>query len=148
MSHASVFLRGDDAYVVSAAKDVAGIFREGDWHIKLTKPSRRELGEVVLSGLAAYRDNVPVTLYVRGVKQPPSQFLAFAGFKSWRAFERGTTYFMIERIDGRIRITPTVAASKGGYLHLPDRGVLCQASAEEIGGCLLGLSGAASSGEV
>ena len=139
MRHASVYLRDDAIYVVSSAKDVFGISHHGEWRVRLAQPaSARELGDAILAALAAYRENIPGTTYVRGAKVPPHPFLLFAGFKSWKAFEKGTTYVMVADTDGRVEIVPSIAGSRGGYLHQPDRAVHCSLNAEEIGRRVLG----------
>jgi hypothetical protein len=137
--HASVYVRDDAIYVVSSAKNVFGISHHGEWRVRLAQPaSARELGDAILAALAAYRDNIPGTTYVRGAKLPPHPFLLFAGFKSWKAFEKGTTYFMVAETEGRAEIVPSTAGSKGGYLHHPDRAVHCPLNADEIGSRVLG----------
>jgi hypothetical protein len=137
MRHASVYVRDDVIYVVSSAKDVFGISHHGEWRVKLTQPvSTRELGDAILAALAAYRENIPGTTYVRGARLPPHSFLLFAGFKSWKAFEKGATYLMVSEKNGRAEIVPSIAAPKGGYLHQPERAVHCPLIAEEIGSCI------------
>lgn len=74
---------------------------------------------------------------MRGVKQPLDPFLAFAGFKSWRAFEKGVRHFSISTTDYGLQITPSVPAPKGGYLYEPDKAVRVPAQADEIGRILL-----------
>jgi hypothetical protein len=90
-----------------------------------------------LETLAAYRENIPGKTYVRGVKEPPHPFLVFAGFKSWKAFEKGATYFMISDSGAGIEITPSVPADKGGYSHQPDKSIRCPAEPEAIGALLV-----------
>jgi hypothetical protein len=92
----------------------------------------------IFAALAAYRGSIPGTTYVRGAKLPPHPFLLFAGFKSWKAFEKDTTYFMVAETDGHAEIVPSTAGSKGGYLHHPDWAVHCPLNAEEIGSRVLG----------
>jgi len=138
MKHAGVYVRDDAIYVVSSAKDVFGISHHGEWRVKLAQPvSAHELGDAILAALAAYRENIPGATYVRGAKPPPHPFLVFAGFKSWNAFEKGTTYLMVSETDGRAEIVPSTAGSRGGYLHHPERAVHCPLNAEEIGSCLV-----------
>jgi hypothetical protein len=144
MRGASVYVRDDYIYVVSSAKDVFGISQHGDWRVKLAQPvSTRELGDAILAALSAYRENVPGTTYVRGakVRSQPHPFLLFAGFKSWKAFEKGATYFNVSEKNGRAEIIPSMAAPRGGYLHQPERAVYCPLSAEEIGSCVVTQAG-------
>ena len=137
MSRASIYYRGDDVYVVSSARDVHGIHRDGEWRVKLARTiSAHDLGEAVLAAFAAYRTDAPARLYVRGTKSPPDAFLLFAGFKSWKAFEKGATYFMLSAIESGIEITPTTAGAKGGYLHHPEQAIRCSREADDIGTCL------------
>jgi hypothetical protein len=98
---------------------------------------RANLGRWVLQALAAFREGVPGKTFVRGVKHPPDPFLAFAGFKSWRAFEKGVRHFSISTTDYGLQITPSVPAPKGGYLYEPDKAVRVPAQADEIGRILL-----------
>lgn len=138
MRKCSAYFRGDKIYVVASAKDIFGIYCKVEPFVRLNRQvEARILGATVLDTLDAYRENVPGTTYVRGVKEPPHPLLVFAGFKSWKAFEKGTTYFMISDLGHEIEITPTVPAEKGGYLHQPDKALRCQAQPEAIGALLL-----------
>ena len=99
--------------------------------------SPQELGQRVLQALDSYHENTPGKTYVRGVRQPLSPFLAFAGFRSWKAFEKGAQHFSISSDDSQVEITPSVSRPQGGYLHQPERAVRCRAHAGQIGGLLL-----------
>lgn len=55
----------------------------------------RELGQAVIAALAAYGENAPGQLYVRGVKRPPDPLLKFAGHRSWKALEKNAQYFTV-----------------------------------------------------
>jgi hypothetical protein len=99
--------------------------------------SPQVLGDKVLQALVSYRENVPGRTYIRGEEQPPSPFLLFSGFRSWRAFEKGALHFSISSNDSEMEITPSVQRPKGGYLHQPERTVRCQAQPGPIGSFLL-----------
>jgi hypothetical protein len=138
---ASIYWRDGVAYVVSADRDVNGIQRDGMWFVRLDAPLiAKPLGEAVLGALAASRDGIPGRLYERGVKQPPSAFLQFTGLKSWKALERGASYFLVAADQDRVRITPSVAAPKGGFLHRRDRGVDCAPNAAAVGAAIIALA--------
>jgi hypothetical protein len=138
MKKCSVYFRGGEIYILASARDVFGIDRNTEPFTRLSRQvAAQELGRVVLDALAAYRENIPGKTYVRGVKEPPHPFLLFAGFKSWKAFEKGASNFMISDVGHEIEIMPTVSAEKGGYLHQPDKALRCQAQPEAIGSLLL-----------
>lgn len=138
MKACSAYFRGGDIYISASARNTFGIHNYSEPFFKLSQPvSPRELGQKVLEALDSYREGVPGRKYVRGVKQPPDPLLVFAGFRSWRAFEKGATHLSITRNDSEVEITPSVASPKGGYLYVPERAARCQANPEEIGGLLL-----------
>jgi hypothetical protein len=138
MKKCSVYFRGGEIYILASARDVFGIDRNVEPFTRLGRQvAALELGRVILDAMAAYRENIPGKTYVRGVKEPPHPFLLFAGFKSWKAFEKGAGYFMISDTGSEIEITPGVPAEKGGYLHQPDKAVRCLAQPEAIGILLL-----------
>jgi hypothetical protein len=140
MRTCSVYFRGSEIHVLASARDVFGIYRTVEPYVKLSRQvAKRELGRVVLETLAAYRENIPGKTYVRGLKEPTHPFLVFAGFKSWKAFEKGATCFMISDSGPGIEIRPSVPTEKGGYVHQPDKSIRCAAEAEAIGALLLDL---------
>jgi hypothetical protein len=137
---ASVFRRGGDIFVHSAARDVHGIHRASEPFFRLSVHDPPVgIGQSVLVALEAFRRGVPGETYVRGAKRPPSPFLIVAAARSWKEFEKGSRLFVISHTDGEIRITitPTIPAPKGGYLHQPDRDVSVPLDAEVIGRALL-----------
>lgn len=138
MKACTVYIRGNDIYLVSLGKNVFGIFHDIEPFFKVSIPvSSRELGERILQVLNSCRENVPAKTYVRGVRQPLSPFLAFAGFRSRKSFEKGAQHFLISSDDSEIEVTPGVHRQQGGYLHQPERAVRCQAQADQIGSLLL-----------
>jgi len=138
MRACGVYFRGDDIYVCASAKNTFGILKDWEPFFKLTQPvSPMELGKRVLDALAAYRDGVPGEMYVKGVKRPVSPFLVFSGFRSWKSFERGATYFSVSNFDSEVTITPSIAAPKGGYLHQPEHSISCARLPGEIGSLLI-----------
>jgi hypothetical protein len=142
MKTSTVYFRGSEIYILASAKDVFGIFQDSEPFYKLPEtPSPEELGQRVLDALAAFREGVPGKTYVRGVKQPPDPFLAFAGFKSWSAFEKGTRHFSVSNSGAEVQITPSIPAPKGGHLHQPDKAVRVPAQADQIGRALLEQAG-------
>lgn len=144
---AFIYWRDDVAYVVSADTNVHGIQHDGSCFVRLEVPvTAQPLGEAVVAALAASRDGTPARLYVRGAKTPPSAFLRFTGFRSWRALERGATYLSVAAEQDRVRITPSVAAPKGGFLHRPDRSVECALHADAIGTAVIALVAGATRG--
>jgi hypothetical protein len=138
MKACTVYIRGNDIYLVSMGKNVFGIFHDIEPFFKISIPvSSRQLGERILQVLDSCRENVPAKTYVRGVKRPPSPFLAFAGFRSWKAFEKGAQHFLISSDDSEIEVTPGAPRQQGGYAHQPHRAVRCPAQADQIGSLLL-----------
>jgi hypothetical protein len=134
----TAYIRGRDIYVIASAKNVFGIFQDCEPFFRLSAPiSPQDLGDKVLQALASYRENAPGRTYIRGEKQPPSPFLLFSGFRSWRALEKGALHFSISSNDSEVEITPSVQRPKGGYLHQPERTVRCQAQPGPIGSLLL-----------
>ena len=141
MKVCTVYFRGREVYILASAKTVSGILNDSEPFFKLTQPvSAQELGEKILQALDSYREGVPGKKYVRGVKQPPDPFLLFSGFKSWSSFEKDATYLMISSQDSEVTITPTAAASQGGYLHQPEQASRCPLSPQSIGDLLLQLA--------
>jgi hypothetical protein len=136
-----VYFRPDSVFVASAAKDEFGIHVTGDHCARLDRPPTVcELGDAVLVALAAYKENVPGRLYVRGVKQPPDPLLAFARFRSRKAFERDARHFLVTSDDKTVEITPTIPGPTGGFLHQPASTVRCASSADAVGSTLLRLA--------
>jgi hypothetical protein len=142
MKTSTVYFRGSEIYILASAKNVFGIFQDSEPFYKLSEtPSPEELGQRVLDALAAFREGTAGKTYVRGVKQPPDPFLAFAGFKSWGAFEKGVRHFSVSSAGPDVQITPSIPAPKGGHLHLPDKAVRVSAQADQIGRALLEQAG-------
>jgi len=134
----SAFIRGSDVYVIALAKNVFGIFENTEPFFRVSLPvPAKAIGERVLEALKAYKENIPGKAYVRGAKQPLHPFLAFSGFRSWRAFERGALHYSISSKGTEVEITPSVPAEKGGYLYQPQKAVHCPPLAEAIGVLLL-----------
>jgi len=135
---AHVYFRGDVTYITSMAKDVFGIGHVGYLHRKCKAPvAPRELGEAVVAAFAAYREGTPGTTYLRGTKPPRDPFLRFAGFKSWRAFEKGARLFVVLDRGEHIEILPSMAGATGGFLHQPDWTLRCSRNVEELGRTLV-----------
>src|SRR5256885_9377623 len=142
MKTSTVYFRGSEIYVLASAKNVFGIFQDSEPFYKLSETaSPEELGQRVLEALAAFREGVPGKTYVRGVKQSPDLFLAFAGFKSYGAFEKGVRHFSVSSAGPEIQITPSIPAPKGGHLHLPGKAVRVSAQAGQNGRALLEQAG-------
>jgi hypothetical protein len=87
--------------------------------------------------LSAYSEGAPDELYVRGVKRPLDPLLAFAGFRSWKSFERGAAYFSVTSEGDMLTIIPSAPAPRGGFLHEPAKAVRCEATAEAVGAAVL-----------
>jgi hypothetical protein len=115
-SHASVYIRRDATFVASSEKNEFGILQTGDILARLDpRTSPEELGQAVIAALAAYRENVPGQLYVRGVKRPLHRLLAFAGYRSWKAFEKNAQHFSVSAQANKARVTPSVPNKTGGF---------------------------------
>ena len=138
MATADVYFRGDVIYVASTSKDVFGIGHVGDLYLRYERSvAPRALGDAVVAAFAAYREGIPGTTYVRGEKRPLHAFLRFAGFRSWRALEKGAQLFiMVDGVD-HVEILPTVARAEGGFLHQPERTRRCSRDADDIGRTLI-----------
>ena len=139
METSAVFFRQNDTYILASAKDVFGIHHASEPFFKLSGAvSEKDLGERVLEALAAFREGIPGKTYPRGVKQPLDPFLIFAGFKSWRAFEKGAHYFWVSVTANEVEIIPSIPAAKGGYLHQSEKAVRVPARSDQIGRALSG----------
>ena len=138
MVTAHVYFRDDVVYLTSMEKDVFGILHDGHLHLKLVAPlAPHELGDAVIAAFAAYQEGTPGTPYVRGVRRPLDPFLRFAGFKSWKGFEKGAQLFIVLDRGEHIEILPSVPGPTGGFLHQPDRTLRCSRNVDEIGRALI-----------
>lgn len=78
----------------------------------------RELGQAVIAALAAYGENAPGQLYVRGVKRPPDPLLKFTGHRSWKALEKNAQYFTVSA-QGEHRQGRSVHPQQDGRFSAP-----------------------------
>jgi hypothetical protein len=115
-SHARVDIRSDAIFVASSDKNEFGILQTGDVLVRLDpRASPEELGQAVIAALAAYRENMPGQLYVRGVKRPLDRLLTFAGYRSWKAFEKNAQHFSVSAQANKARVTPSIPNKTGGF---------------------------------
>jgi hypothetical protein len=127
--------------VVSEQKNVFASLQTGDALARLDPTaSPRELGQAVIAALAAYRENAPGQLYVRGVKRPPDPLLTFTRHRSWKALERDAQYFTVLAQGSTARVAPSIPNKTGGFLHLPHQGIETALTPDEIGSAILGLA--------
>ena len=131
MNRACTLCIGEEIFVVSDAMTTHDYYEHDQPVTRLaSNESDPVVGDAVLEALSLYRTNATPSGPM-GTEADP--VLQFAGVRTWGQLERNSHCILIREEAGSITSIPTRHAQGGGYDHLNELAIHCQAIPEEIG---------------
>jgi hypothetical protein len=135
MKSCNIYFDTQCVYVIGNAETTHGFNIASESMVKLPRTAPPALlGTTVYHALSLYKKGVPVP---KDLAKLDKILLTFVGYKSWRSFERQAKCVLVELESQKVKVTPTVVGSEGGFLYRPECALMADCGSESIGDAIL-----------